>query len=451
MFGLGAVRDTFGEIEMADRTIQNEGRSHTKARILVVEDEKVTAMDIHESLQSLGYTVLAVASSGEEAIQKAAETHPDLVLMDIKLVGCMNGVQAAHHLRTRFNIPVIYQTAFSDDKMLQQAKLTEPYGYLIKPFDERELHATIEMALYKHKMEKKLRESEQWFATTLRDIGDAVIATDSQERITFMNPVAETLTGWKLEDAVGKDLNQVFQIIHEETRCLLESPVAKALREGVVVHQAGQTILMARDGTETPIDDNAAPIRDDQGNIMGVVLTFRDISERWQTEAALRILSHTDDLTGLYNRRGFLTLAQQNLKLAIRNRVGLLLLIIDVDNLKQINDSFGHPEGDRALISTAEILKATFRASEVLARLGGDEFIVLALDITHQSVDRITARLQETLKHHNEQTNGRYQLSFSTGIARFDPNQASSIDELITKADETMYAHKESKRRGHSG
>ena len=133
-----------------------------------------------------------------------AETLLDLVLMDIVLEGDMDGVKAAEHIRNHFDIPVVYLTAYSDDTTLQRAKITEPYGYILKPFQERELYTTIEMALYKHKMERKLKENEQWLATTLKSIGDAVIATDTKGFVTFMNPVAEVLTGWKQEEADQK-------------------------------------------------------------------------------------------------------------------------------------------------------------------------------------------------------------------------------------------------------
>ncbi|MBW2636350.1 MAG: response regulator, partial [Deltaproteobacteria bacterium] len=179
-------------------------------KIMVVEDEGIIAKDIRNTLKRLGYTVPVVLSTGEDAIKKTAETHPDLVLMDIVLEGDMDGVEAAEQIRNRFDIPVVYLTAYSDEKTLQRAKITEAYGYILKPFQERELHTTIEMAVYKHKMERRLKQSEQWLAITLKSIGDAVIATDTKGIVTFMNPVAETLTGWKQDEAVGKPVKNVF-------------------------------------------------------------------------------------------------------------------------------------------------------------------------------------------------------------------------------------------------
>jgi PAS domain S-box-containing protein len=259
-----------------------------KARILVVEDENLLAEDIQARLTGFGYAVPAIAQSAEEALQKAAEVQPDLVLMDIRLKGEMDGVDAARILRERFNLPVIYLTADADDATLARAKATEPLGYLLKPLEEKRLYSTIEIALYKHKMERRLRRIERWFSTTLGSIGDAVIVTDTEGRITVMNPMAETLTGWKSTEGAGRSLADVYQAVDAETRAKIESLVPEALREGVVAGATNRAVLISRSGLETPIDDSAAPIRDQAGNITGVVLTFRDVSERQRSEQALQ-------------------------------------------------------------------------------------------------------------------------------------------------------------------
>jgi len=163
-------------------------------KILVVEDESIVAMDIKHRLESMGYIVPAITSSGEEAVKKTAETNPDLVLMDIVLKGEMDGIDAAQQIKDNLDIPVVYLTAYSDEKTLKRAKITGPFGYIIKPFEDRELHSAIEIALYKHEMESKLKENEKWLSTTLESIGDAVITTDKNGCITFMNPIAQNLT-----------------------------------------------------------------------------------------------------------------------------------------------------------------------------------------------------------------------------------------------------------------
>ncbi len=275
------------------------------AKILIVEDEGISALDIQQRLISLGYTASDIVSSGEEAVKKAEETSPDLVLMDIMLPGEIDGVIAAEQIRASFDIPIIYLTAYTDEATLQRAKVTEPYGYIVKPFKERELHIAIDMALYKHKMERKLKESEKWFATTLRSIGDAVITTDKNGLITFMNAVAEGLMGWKLEEVLDKKLSEIFNIINRDTRLPVENPVTRVLLEGFIVGLANHTILIAKNGTETPIDDSAAPIKDDKGNIIGIILVFRDITEREKSdqerEITIRFLRLVNESPGYHD------------------------------------------------------------------------------------------------------------------------------------------------------
>jgi len=277
----------------------------TEAQILVVEDENIVAKDIQNRLRNMGYRVPAICASGEDAIDKVAQIHPDLVLMDIMLKGAIDGISAAERIRNLFSVPVIYLTAYSDEATLERARISEPFGYLLKPFEERELHTTIEIALYKHRMEKRLKESEQWLSTTLKSIGDAVIATDRNGRVAFMNPVAENLTGWKQGDALGRDLTEVFVIVDEKTRNPIESPSLRVLRGRNPIRLSYNIQLIARDGVETPIDDSASPIMDGKDNMLGAVITFRDITERRVAEEVLRqhaqyLIKRVKELNSLY-------------------------------------------------------------------------------------------------------------------------------------------------------
>jgi two-component system cell cycle sensor histidine kinase/response regulator CckA len=248
-------------------------------KILIVEDENIVAKDIQNTLKSLGYLVAGIAASGEDAIQKAGATRPDLVLMDIMLRGYQDGVEAAQRIQAQHNIPVVYLTAYTDDKTLQRAKITEPYGYILKPFEERELHIAIEMAIHKHRMAKKLQEREQLLAKILKTINDAVTVLDPKGEVVFMNAAAENLTGWKQKEAAGKAVAEIFKIVDGDGQtAATNGPLTAAGSER-------QSWLLAKDGRQIPIEDEAVPLRDEAGNITGAVLVCRDISARRQAQA----------------------------------------------------------------------------------------------------------------------------------------------------------------------
>jgi diguanylate cyclase (GGDEF)-like protein/PAS domain S-box-containing protein len=258
------------------------------SKIMIVEDEGIVAMDIRSQLENFGYEVVATAFSGGQAITLATQHRPDLVFMDIVLKGDMDGITAAQTISETLHIPVIFLTAYSDSATLLRAKATGAYGYLIKPFRPDELHASIEVALYKHQLERKLKDSEQWFAKTLHCISDAVIATDVASKIQFMNPVAETTTGWRQEEAKGIAVSEIMTLLTESSRTIVENPIQKTLRNHTVTGMDCATLLVAKSGIELPIDDGAAPIFDEKGTLLGAVLVFRDITTRRQMENQLR-------------------------------------------------------------------------------------------------------------------------------------------------------------------
>jgi PAS domain S-box-containing protein len=258
------------------------------ASILVVEDEAIVARDIQATLGDLGYEVLDTAASCDEAIVRASARCPDLVLMDIRIQGQRDGIETAETLRRRFRVPVVFLTAYADDKTVERAKKAQPYGYLVKPIKSNELRSAVEVALYRHEMDARLRERERWFSTTLRSIGDAVISTDLEARVTFMNTVAETLTGWRTEDAVGRPLDEVLRLAQEETHEAVENPIRRALRDGKVSRLGERIALLGKDGAERPIDDIAAPIID-EGDVLGAVMVFRDVSEQRRLQRQIEL------------------------------------------------------------------------------------------------------------------------------------------------------------------
>lgn len=256
-------------------------------RIMIVEDESIVALDIRNRLKILGYEVAGVFASGEEAVEKAGEVSPDLVLMDIMLKGEMDGIDTADRISERQRVPFIYLTAYADEKTLKRAKSTGPFGYIIKPFEDRELKLSIEMALYKHSLENKLLENRRWLATTLNSIGDAVITTDRQGAVIFLNPAAEELLGLPQNQAQGRDLPEVFKVKSEEGGEPVEVPIQEVLTGNETMLDR-QDLLLATNGRNIPISSSIAPIADEQGKSEGVVVVFRDISHRKRAEKALR-------------------------------------------------------------------------------------------------------------------------------------------------------------------
>ncbi|MBI2942378.1 MAG: PAS domain S-box protein [Chloroflexi bacterium] len=340
------------------------------ARILIVEDEGIEALDIQHRLQSLGYSAPDIVFSGEDAVKKAAETCPDLVLMDIMLNGEIDGVTAAEQIRARVDTPIIYLTAYADEDTLRRAKITEPYGYILKPFRDREVHVTIDMALYRHQMERKLKESERWFATTLRSIGDAVIATDKKGLISFMNVVAENLTGWKLQDLLNKRLTEVFNIMSGQTRKPVEDPATWVMLKGPMVGMASYQRLIARDGTEIPIDFNASPMKDDKGSVIGVILVFRDITEREKAEQELR-RAYTELEERVAVRTADLAMTNNHLKQEIEQRKRVEKWLqekrIELENAKLAKERFLSSMSQQL----RTVLDATVGFSDALLALPG--------------------------------------------------------------------------------
>ncbi len=260
----------------------------SKTTILIVENEAIVAADLAGKLRQLGYGVVGIAAQGEEAVARVQRLCPQLVLMDIQLAGPMDGIEAAEAIRRRHDLPVIYLTAHSDAATLARAKLTGPFGYILKPFEERELATQIELALYKHQTDRQLREQREWLRVTLTSIGDAVIATDTAGCISFVNRASESLTGWKAEEVMGRPLPYMCHLVNEQTGEELEGPIARVLRDRRAPALANNTALVTRDGDTVPVEDSAAPILDAAGQVIGAVLVFHDVTEERRAEAALR-------------------------------------------------------------------------------------------------------------------------------------------------------------------
>jgi PAS domain S-box-containing protein len=253
----------------------------TPARILVVEDDRVVARDLQQQLVRLGHTVVGVASRGDDAVRLVTTAAPELVLMDIRLDGGTDGIDAAREIRDRHPVPVIYLTAHTDDRTLERASATEPFGYLVKPFDDIQLRTAIEIALYKHRAERRLRASERRYAVTLSSIGDAVIATDEHLVVAFLNAAAEALTGWPRDQALGRPIDEVLPLVSAATGERID-------HAGRGAPVAARALLVGRAGRAIAIEHTTSPIVDDGDATSGVVIVFRDLQRRQLEDAARR-------------------------------------------------------------------------------------------------------------------------------------------------------------------
>ncbi|MBE9114627.1 EAL domain-containing protein [Lusitaniella coriacea LEGE 07157] len=413
------------------------------SKILVVEDESIVAQDIQETLEGLGYDVPEIADAGDLAISLAGEINPDLVLMDVRIIGEMDGITTAQKIVNLFDIPIIFMTAHADEETLSRAKLASPFGYIIKPFEERELRTTIEIALYKYQMEKKLKENAQWLATVLKSIGDGVISIDREGFVTFINPIAEKLTGWSMGEATGYHYTQIFEIIDETTRAPQENPLIPAMEKKDVFTLPEHTLLIRKDRSEIPIADSAAPTIDSKGKVTGGVLVFRDETERKLVEQKLRRQAFYDPLTNLPNRAWFTQRLLDAIAHIKRNPNYLFaVLFLDLDRFKTINDSQGHTVGDRLLVAVAERLSHSVRSIDTVVRLGGDEFAILLEGI--QDLDHaceISRRIQQSLQKPIRVDGAEIFTSASIGIVLSSLGY-EDVEGFLRDADIAMYSAK---------
>lgn len=246
--------------------------------VLVVEDEKVVSKMVQETLNRLGYRVAGSAASGEEAVAKAGELKPSLVLMDIVLAGSMDGIQASAAIASQHGIPVVFMTAQAEDKYFRRAMETGPFGFVYKPVKDRELKAAVEIALQRRAAERKLMEAPCWLAATLRCISEVVVVTDPQGRIKFMTATAEGLCGVEQEKAQGKDLLQVFPLHDPATGTLVPAFWERYFKE----EWAGSGYLrfhLSREGGEVVLGCSVTPVKGEEQCPVGVVMVFKLLPE----------------------------------------------------------------------------------------------------------------------------------------------------------------------------
>jgi diguanylate cyclase (GGDEF)-like protein/PAS domain S-box-containing protein len=534
--------------------------------LMLVEDERIVAFDLKRQLQGFGYQVGSVLSSGEQAVDQVGRERPDLVLMDIHLEGRMDGIEAAMEIRARHQIPVVFLTAYAEDGTLSRALESRPFGYLVKPCEGRELHATIQMALARREDEMAVEQSEQrlqlaldagalgvleWSLASDRMRGDEHLATLfgnhaislDETREAFIARVApfdrdrvfdalnSTLVGadavrikfrtngngtqprhmevhvkaYELTGTGGRVvgiLQDVSERHHNEERLRQSSVVFHATAEAILITSAGGLIVAAnsafsritgysesevigldpeallrvspgperyaccqqsggpdfwhgpvrcyrKSGVSFPAWQSISAVRNPDRQITHFVTAFSDVTAIYEAQQQLHHLAHHDPLTGLPNRLLFEDRLQNAIEQASRNKNRCLLLFLDLDDFKGINDTLGHAAGDELLRIVGERLKSVLRSSDTVARLGGDEFVILAgstdLDYATQLAQKILSELRVPIQLSGEQLS----VTGSLGIAVF-PENGTDSQQLMRAADMAMYTAKaEGRNRYH--
>lgn len=313
------------------------------------------------------------------------------------------------------------------------------FVYIVVKLTDVTIHRLQEEISERRKLEELIIQAKKEWEETFDIIGDAITIHDTDFNVIRANKAAAELFGLPFREIIG---HKCFKMYHGTDQAPEECPSCEALKDG-----NPSFTEFFEPYLEKFIEIQALPRFDKDDNVIGIVHVMRDITHRRQMEDRLRTLTITDDLTGLYNRRGFFAMASQQLKIAKRMNRGILLLSADLDHLKGINDTFGHKEGDEALIETAKILKETFRESDIIARIGGDEFAVVQMEDSTIDTEAVTVRLQNNLEKYNAEKNREYDISLSFGIAYYDPDSSDSIDEILIQADALMYENKKLRQK----
>ncbi|MGI0488605.1 response regulator [Pantanalinema rosaneae CENA516] len=378
-------------------------------QILVVEDEQVIAINLRESLESLGYGVPALAATGAAAIAKATELRPDLVLMDIRLKGEMDGIQAAEQIWQTLQIPVIYVTGHSDQSTLERAKVTAPFGYILKPIGEKELYIAIETALQRC-------AREQLLLAVFRSMGDGVVVADAQRRVKFLNSMAEQLTGWSQEEARNQALADVLRIVEQPTQTpVLDRWIDTVLTTSTPIYLEDPFLLISKQGIEIPIADSITSLQDSRGNVTGIVIVFRDVTQRLlaaerdlaverakQLEVQMAELQRLNDL-----KEDFLATVSHELRTPLSN-IQLATRMLTI-----ILDQFGilAQESEAGSVALGRYINILKEQSDQELRLVNDLLDMQRLNAEAYPLDLSVVQLQDWIPHLLEPFVARMQMN----------------------------------------
>jgi len=414
----------------------------SKASILIVEEEQqVVGLNIRNILEKNGLVVVGQVDRREDVVKKTQELHPDLILMDIGLKGDIDDAQIAEQIRAQFDLPVIFLISFSDHSTLERAHLIESSSYIPKPFKQYELITSIEMALYKCAMQKKLNESEERYELLMRGANDGLWDWNLKTNEIYFSTRWISMLGLS-ENEIGSTPETWFERVHP-----YDLP---RLRENIQLHLEGETPhfeceyrIQHANKEYYWMRSRGLVVRDADGKLYRMSGSQTDISDRKQVEARLTFDTLHDTLTNLPNRVLFLDRLGQRLELAKRHPNNLFaVLFIDLDRFKIINDSLGHLVGDKFLIAIASQLRACLRSEDTLSRLGGDEFAILLNEINDISDPiRVAERIQERLMSTTQLKSVNRATTASIGIALYQVDYLEA-QEMLRDADSAMYRAK---------
>jgi diguanylate cyclase (GGDEF)-like protein/PAS domain S-box-containing protein len=418
--------------------------------LLLVEDNPGDARLLREMLNEQGSAAIELTHvlRVSEAERHLAGHAVDIILLDLGLPDAqgVGAVRRTHNAAPR--VPLVVLTGEDDESLAMQAQQEGAQDYLIKgQIVTRGLLRSLRYAVERKTMEEALFVEKERAQVTLNCIGDAVACTDVTGNITFLNLVAEKMTGWPRTEAADRSMAEVFRILDASTREAIPNPMAMAVERNQTLHLPPNCILVRRDGCEIPIEDSVAPIHNREGRATGAVIVFRDVSAARAMTLQMTHSAQHDFLTGLPNRMLLNDRINQALALAPRHKKKVAVLFLDLDGFKHINDSLGHPIGDKLLQSIANRLVSCVRVSDAVSRQGGDEFVVLLSEMAQAEDAAITARRMllavadaHCLDEHE------LHVTASIGVSVY-PDDGLNAETLIKNADTAMYQAKENGRQ----
>lgn len=440
--------------------------------ILIVEDERIIAKDIERAIINLGYGIIGNVGSGKEAFRIIDSSKPDLVLMDIMLDGDIDGIDTAREIQKQYDIPVVYLTAYADEKTLVKAKQTGTFGYILKPFDDRELFATIEMAMFKSNMENRLRDSKKKIEN-LHSTARLLSSCESDKEVYEITvKAAEDILDFSMSSLYTyKDNNftsEVKSILTDKNReyDFFDEFLARKtmddhktlfnnnLSNGISDKMNGKFPLSL---ISTPINERgvfqvvstgAKSFGSEDIHLLELLIGHTtEALKRITLQETLKKQAIHDPLTGLYNRYFLRQAIEYEKRASKRYNHSIAFILIDINDLKEINDNYGHQVGDDAILTISDFLSNEARDADIVVRFGGDEFLII-LPQTGEEVTHVKDRMNaKNLTWNNEVNTHPFQITYSIGSAFWNSSSDMTIEDVIALADKEMYKNKREQKR----